>query len=187
MLDFEGSRNEFLNLLAEMGEEPAFVARARAPELALDGLLQSCLAKRDELLRWPQFHFSILASRVQRDWSRLSRWMKGSDAVRRLENLDAELSLPQSPRPSWIVRDRSALQRFVESGTRFNIHWQDFLECLDLEAVNRPRHDFNRYYVIEKACAFGSERFCQDFIPLDMIDHPFLIRRFPPLQLPELA
>ena len=30
MFDYEGSRSEFLKLLAECGEEPAFLARARA-------------------------------------------------------------------------------------------------------------------------------------------------------------
>src|SRR5687768_13668235 len=38
MFDYEGSRSEFLKLLAQFGEEPAFIARAKAPQLALESL-----------------------------------------------------------------------------------------------------------------------------------------------------
>ena len=64
MFDYEGSRSEFLKLLSECGEEPAFLARARAPQMALDELLNACNSKREEMLKWPKFYLAILAERV---------------------------------------------------------------------------------------------------------------------------
>ena len=81
MSDYEGSRSEFLKLLAEMGEEPAFIARPLAPGDALEALLQACEAKRNELLKWPKFHLAALAQRVRGDWSRLGSLLAGPEDV----------------------------------------------------------------------------------------------------------
>ena len=58
---------------------------------------------------------------------------------------------------------------------------------MDLESVNQPRRDFNQYYVLEKACAFGSEHGAEGFEPLGMIDGAYLYQRYPLLVLPSLA
>jgi hypothetical protein len=50
-----------------------------------------------------------------------------------------------------------------------------------------PIRDYNRYYPLEKACAFGNETLSEEFRPLDMIDVGFLARRFPYLPIPQLV
>jgi hypothetical protein len=187
MLDYEGSRSEFLKLLAEMGEEPAFIARARAPQEALDALVRSCEAKREELLKWPRFHLAALAERVRHDWARLGRLLAEPESVKLLEALHAsEPAAPAGP-SDWLVTDRGALGQFLESAERFNRKWRAYVDGLDLEPVNQPRRDFNQYYVLEKACAFGSEGVADGFEPLAMIDRAYLDQRFPLLVFPALA
>lgn len=187
MSDFEGSRSEFLKFLAELGEEPAFIARARAPEFALDVLLHACEAKRGELLEWPTFHLSVLAHQIGGDWSRLSCLLAEPESVTILEALHATLRTNKPVQTTWLASDRVALRRFLESAERFNRNWRAYLAELDLEPVNKPRRDFNQYYVIEKACALGSERFTEGFEPLDLIDYAYLERQFPLLSIPKPA
>jgi hypothetical protein len=187
MLDYEGSRSEFLKLLVEMGEEPAFLARARAPQEALEGLLRACEAKRVELLRWPRFHLAALARRVADEWVRLDPLLASREAASQLQTLRACLAASESGAPDWLTTDRAALRQLVESVERYNRKWQAYVDGLDLEPVNQPRRDFNQYYVLEKACAFGSEGVAEGFEPLPMIDRADLYRRYPLLTAPRLA
>ena len=41
VFEFEGSRGEFLKILAEMGEEPAFVARAPSDRVSAGSVAQT--------------------------------------------------------------------------------------------------------------------------------------------------
>src|SRR5262245_24501419 len=120
MLEFEGSRIEFLKLLAEFGEEPAFLERARAPQGALDVLVQACETKRDELLKWPRFHLSVLAQQIQNEWSRLGSLLAATESVAMLETLHASMQLSSPGQTGWFESDRAALRRFLESADRFN-------------------------------------------------------------------
>ena len=187
MFDYEGSRSEFLRLLAEFGEEPAFIARARAPQIALEELLRGCEAKREELLKWPRFHLAALARQVRKDWSRLRSLLAKADSVAMLEELHANLQVEEPLEASWLTSDKAAVGRFLESGARFNRHWAEYLDHLDLEATNKPRREFNQFYVLEKSCAFASEQAAEGFEPLEMIDQEYLYRCFPLLTLPEMA
>ncbi len=185
MYDYEGSRSEFLKILAEMGEEPAFIARARAPQAALERLLADCSSRRDEMLEWPRSHFSSLCFRISDDWSRLDRYIVGNNAGPLFENLAAELTIAK-PASSLFRTVRSLLQQFVESGCRFNEAWSRFLGDAGIDDVNRIRDDFNRMYPLEKECAFGAEMRDHDFVPLPMLDLDYLVDRFPLLALPTL-
>jgi hypothetical protein len=187
MFDYEGSRGEFLKLLAECGEEPAFIARARAPQVALDALLNDCKLKYEEMLKWPAFHLSVLAHRVGKDWSRLGRLLANPESVSLLATLHANLPSNLSAQANWLTSDRSALRRFLESAERFNRNWLAHLEGLDLVSVNKPRHDFNQFYALEMACAFGNERVTKGIEPLGLIDSEYLQHRFPLLKLPRPA
>jgi hypothetical protein len=187
MFDYEGSRSEFLKLLAEFGEEPAFIARARAPQIALEALLQACAAKREELLRWPKFHLSMLAQQVRNDWSRLSSLFAVPESVTMLEALHTSMPMNLAVQTNWLLSDKAALSHLLESAERFNRQWRIFIDGLDLEPVNKPRRDFNQFYVLEKACAFGSEHVAEGFEPLGMIDSENLYARFPLLALPCLG
>jgi hypothetical protein len=187
MFDYEGSRSEFLKLLAQCGEEPAFIERARAPQVALDALLRSCNAKREELLQWPAMHLSVLAQQIRQDWSRLGPFFATSESVALLGKLYAELPSQAAASTNWFTSDKSALRQFLESADRFNRHWGDYLEALDLEPVNKPRRDYNQFFQLEKACAFGSEEVNKGFEPMAMIDRQYLQERFPLLPLPNLT
>jgi hypothetical protein len=188
MFDYEGSRSEFLKFLTEFGEEPAFIGRARAPQIALDALLQACESKRNEMLEWPKFHLSVLSHKIGSNWSRLSALLSAPEGVPMLEALHASLHTSKPVQDSWLTNDKTALLRFLESAARFNRHWRDYLDGLDLEPANKPRRDFNQFYPLEKACAFGeNERVIEVFEPLQMLDHAYLHQCFPVLTLPRLA
>jgi hypothetical protein len=187
MSDYEGSRTEFLKLLVQFGEEPAFITRARAPQTALDALLHACEAKREEMLKWPKFHLSLLAHQIHNDWSRLSSLFAAPESATMLETLHASMHISPPAQANWLVSDSAALRRFLESADRFNRSWRAYIDGLDLEPVNKPRRDFNQFYVLEKDCAFGSERITEGFEPLRMIDSGCLYERFPLLVLPSPA
>ena len=187
MFDYEGSRSEFLRLLAEFGEEPSFIARARAPQIALETLLQACEARREEMLKWPKHHLSALANRIGGQWSRLGCLLAVPESVRLLETMHTTMPASKPVRTSRLGRERAALGRFLESAERFNRNWKTYLDGLDLECVNKPRRDYNEFYVVEKSCAFGNENVVDSFQPLEMIEREDLLQRFPLLDLPSLA
>jgi hypothetical protein len=81
MFDYEGSRSEFLEILAQLGEEPVFINRARAPQVALDALLTSCSVHREERLAWPRRHFASLSLRVAAQWPRLQRFLADKNDI----------------------------------------------------------------------------------------------------------
>jgi hypothetical protein len=83
--------------------------------------------------------------------------------------------------------DKAALRQFVESAERFNRKWQEHLDALDFEGVNQLRREYNQFFVLEMECAFGRQGVADGFVPLDMIDREFLVRRFPLVGLPRLA
>jgi hypothetical protein len=187
MHDYEGSRLEFLKLLAEFGEQPAFLERAQAPQVALDALLHGCAAKRAELLEWPSYRLAVLALRVGGDWERLARWLADAESVEQLAALHAKLPTDKIVQASWLGSDKAALRQFVESAERFNRKWQEYLDALDFEGVNQLRREYNQFFVLEMECAFGRQGVADGFVPLDMIDREFLVRRFPLVGLPRLA
>ena len=187
MFDYEGSRSEFLKLLAECGEEPAFLARARAPQIALDAMLRTCETKRDEMLKWPRFHLSMLARQIRNDWSQLGSLFADPKSVAVLAALHESVHAATTGQPNWLTSDNAALRQFLESAERFNRNWKAYIDGLDLEPVNKPRRDFNQFYVLEKSCAFGNDRVTEGFEPLGMIGSAHLYERFPLLFLPSLA
>lgn len=187
MFDYEGSRSEFLKLLAQFGEEPAFIARARAPQIALDALMQACQVKRDEMLEWPKFHLSALGKHVGGDWFRLRSLLAAPDSVELLKTLHTKMPTSKVVKSSWRLSDRVALRRFLDSAECFNRNWRIYLDGLDLESVNKARREYNEFYVLEKACAFGNETVAEGFKPLEMIESGDLIQRFPLLTLPTLT
>jgi hypothetical protein len=187
MFDYEGSRSEFLKILAETGEEPAFINRGRAPQFALDALLKSCSVHREERLEWPRRHFATLYLRTAGEWSRLQRYLAAKDDVNLFAVLECQLAPIGNAAPSILASDRALLRQFIESAARFNQDWLSFVDGSGLEHVNELREDYNRYYPMEKACAFGRDTVNEGFNSLPLLDSAFLLERFPLLLLPELA
>jgi hypothetical protein len=187
MHDYEGSRSEFLKLLAQAGEEPSFIVRARSAESAFDALLQNCLAKREDLLRWPYRHLANLAQHIGGDWQRIAPLLAKPESAAELKELHARAPKQFAKIPNCSATDKGSLRQFLDSAERFNRGWRAYLADVDYESVNVRRRDYNQYYPLEKSCAFGIEMVSEDFQPLDMIDIEFLVRQFPYFPVPKLA
>ncbi len=187
MFDYEGSRGEFLKILAEFGEEPAFIARGLAPQIALDELVQSCRTQRDTMLEWPKRRYADLFCRVGGDWTRLERNFASHEEIGKLKLLHGELSSGRSTSSDLFQTNRSALRQFVQSANKFNEIWTVFLHNISLDAVNKPRRDYNACYLLEKGCAFDRVMNENDFVPLEMVNRDYLWQTFPLLNLPVLA
>ncbi len=187
MFDYEGSRGEFLKILAEFGEEPAFIARGLAPQIALDELVRSCRTQRDTMLEWPKRRYADLFCRVGGDWTRLERNFASHEEIGKLKLLHGELSSDRSTSSDLFQTNRSALRQFVQSANKFNEIWTVFLHNISLDAVNKPRRDYNAFYLLEKGCAFDRVMNENDFVPLEMVNRDYLWQTFPLLNLPVLA
>lgn len=184
MFEYEGSRGEFLKLLAEFGEEPAFLRRASAVQNSWESLVKGCELKRERLLKWPKEHLAHLRARIRGDWTRISSLLPNQADViliQRMSDRWGSLANATSARP-WT--DRSALTAFLESASRFNSTWRAAIEELDLECVNIPRQLYNRYYEVERECAFGNTSHVKEFEPLSLIDRDQILDLFPLLELP---
>ena len=178
-------RQGFLKTLADLGEEPAFVSRARAPRSALDALIASYRKRYEDLLLWPRRHFTALKRRVGGSWCQLRKYTVGGNAIALLEDLALQLPELEPYDHSPFQSERRLLRSFVESGMRFNLQWQGVLDGNDLDGVNEARQKYNDFYPIEKAAAFGTDRFNVGFEPLPMLESSAFERQFPLLVLPE--
>ena len=104
------------------------------------------------------------------------------------EPIDLLWPLADAPEPKWGVyadsprRLRAIGRDLIASAERFNRRWADYLDRLDLTAINRQIDHYNRYYVLEKECVVGSTRLAtrhfepRAFVTMDEIrtDHPLL-------------
>ena len=169
MFDYEGSREEFLKILAEFGEEPAFIARGLAPQIALDEFIRACRVQRDTMLEWPKRHYADLYRRVGGDWFNLEQNFTSHEEVNKLNLLHGELSTDRSACSSFFQTNGAVLRQFVQSANKFNRHWTAYLDSVSLDPVNRPRSEYNEFYLLEKSCAFGRVLCVNDFVPLDMV------------------
>lgn len=185
MFDYEGSRSEFLKILVEMGEEPAFLMRARRVEEALSSLVKRCESERRDALIWPRRHFHVLRKRCSGNWSRFAPLVSDPDSSTIFVDLSAQLPEDDKYLEAWFTSDRSALRTFHESATKFNKMWSRFLSSGVLTEVNDRRREYNSYYPMEKATAFGTESFSADFKALPEIPQSWLESRFPLLTLPQ--
>ncbi len=188
--DYEGSRGEFLKMLAEQGEEPSFLRRAKAVQDAWEDLLERCQSHRDEKLRGVRMHLGNLARQLNGDWSRLATLLADERQVSEFGALYDQWK----PRLPAVIKStspwstiRSSLVGFVDSVDRFNGAWLKYLRNVDLADVNRLRSDYNKFYPIEKAAAFDSEDLARlGFTPLELATVEHLHEKFPPLELPAL-
>jgi hypothetical protein len=187
MFDYEGSRSELLKLLAELGEEPAFIARAKAAEFARETFLHNCMAKREELLEWPYRRLANLAQCIGGNWLRIAPLLAKPESLAELQAVYAHMSFKGFAPSAWPPTEKGSLHQFLNSAKRFNRAWREYLSGIDYESVNKPLRDYNQYYPLEKACAFGNEIVSDDFQPLALIDIAFLESRFPYLPVPQLA
>lgn len=180
----EGSREEFVNLLGELGEEPAFVRRAIAPKVAMSALFKRCENQRAEWLRWPRHHFTAIRTRTACNWDGIRPFVNENFTRGDFETLVRELAPLTMTSRSWLASTRSLVRAFSNSAARFNRNWQTFLDSDILANVNRLRDEYNRYYHIEKACAFGFESEITRSHKLPLLNVSYLLQSFPLLPVP---
>lgn len=186
----EGTRSEFLRLLADQDSPPAFVLRAQRVEAAWISFLRLCERDRRELLSMSRMRLGQLGCVIAHDWDRLRPFLVDDHHVGYLEELHSdwkpELRAPPSPSTS-LRKIRSCLRELNSSFDRFNPRWQKYIEELDLTPVNWERHEYNEYYLIEKAAAFGSERVAAlGFERLPDLTANDVVEALPHLQIPSL-
>ncbi len=185
----ESEGHEFQQVLASF-DAPAFVRRARGVQDALGHLLAKCQAQRDEWLKMPRLFLGRLHA-LAGDWSALRLMLADDEQLGVLEALRVSLSpeLRVPPQATTSVRLlRRTLHQLVNSLERFNARWQPYLEKIDCRTINELREGYNRYYVLEKACALRSDRLARiGFEPLAPLTAAELAGQLPLLPVPRLT
>jgi hypothetical protein len=180
---------EFQQLLASF-DVPAFIRRARGVQEALGHLLARCRAQRDEWLKMTKLLVGRLHA-LAGDWSALRPLLADDEQFAVLESLRVILApkLRVPPPPTTSVRVlRPTLRELVNSLERFNARWQPYLEQVDRTTINELREGYNRYYVLEKACALRSDRLARiGFEPMAPLTVAELAEHLPLLPVPRLA
>jgi hypothetical protein len=180
----DGELNELIGLF----DAPAYVRRARGVEEALAYLLGQARRVREQWLLMVRLRLGVLHALVGGDWSVLRPWLADEHQFGVLESLRVELAprlrLPPPPTRSRRAL-RKALKELLGSLERFNARWMDHLRLVDLSTVNEVREGYNRYYVLEKACAMRSDVLARrGFVPLPPLDLVELEQHLPLLPLP---
>lgn len=194
----DGTRREFLELAAQY-DTPAFIRRANRTAEAAEEVFHKAEKQRFELLELARTRLAMLGAMVNHEWERLEPI---------LQTATPEPGQTQTTVPQWLARlhadwapelrgsiesteSTSKLRRAVKdlasSFTRFNQRWQRYCNEFNFDHVNQIRQDYNNYYVVEKACAFDSERIGQQgFVELDPMTANDLLERHPILYVPQL-
>jgi hypothetical protein len=180
---------QILNQFLAQYDVPAYVRRAQQVQAAYEALLARCQRQREQWLPMVRLRLGTLRA-LAGEWSRLEVWLAGADQVRVLQDLEAALT----PRLRMPVRRtesdrilRRALDALTESIARFNRRWLEFLQGVDLTAVNQLRDGYNRYFILEKECAVRSPRLArQGFQRLEPLTLESLTKLVPPLPVPRL-
>lgn len=189
-IDYEGSRQEFLELLGQLGD-PAFVRRARMVEDAERSFIAQCRVFRNELLDLAKMRMGRLAAIIDHDWTTLQAFVAGTESVFYLQNRydewspQLQLPVPPSSHPKKI---RQALKELVASFEFFNKRWREYLDQLSFDGINGIRDEYNRYYVIEKSCAFQSDKIGQlGFVEKRPFTVDELLSQLPLLEIPVIV
>ena len=78
--DFEGSRTEFMKMLAEQDAPPAYIQRAQRVEQIWNELLNQCRQEFAERLEMPRVRLAQLAALIDHNWSTLAVYLLDDDA-----------------------------------------------------------------------------------------------------------
>jgi|HubBroStandDraft_6_1064221.scaffolds.fasta_scaffold873230_1 hypothetical protein len=172
-------------LLGRFGA-PAYARRARRVEDAYADLLAACRRQRYEWLEPVRWLLGELRDAAG-SWMALRPVLADDDQACVLEELAALVNLsgrpPSAPASRW--RQRRRLAELCQSLERFNRRWQQFLDRVDLSAVNALRDGYNRFYVLEKECAVRTAVVArQGFRRLEPLTTADLAAVLPPLPVP---
>ena len=185
--EFEGSRAEFLQMLAEQDSPPAYLVRAQRVESVWQNLLSECRAEQYSLLEMPRTRLAQVAHLVDHRWPALASHVGNEMAGYLAELFEAwqpQLRAPLPPTQSS-HKIRRALKDLKLSFTRFNGRWAKFIAEVDLSEVNYQRAQYNDYYLVEKSAALGSDRLAEmGFERLRLFTHDDVLAEIPPLRVP---
>lgn len=169
-------------------DAPAFIRRARDVEYAWAVLVDTCRQKRDKLLELPRMRLAMLFKRLPSPMELPSRLCHPDEAAY-LRNLYHEWQ-PKLRVDVELVRSDRQIERLLtelrESFTRSNQRFEQYLNAINLDEVNRLRENYNKYYVLEKECAVLSSEVAQSaFVPMSPATTDQLIELFPLLKVPK--
>ena len=181
-------RREFLQFLGEH-DTPAFIRRAQGVADAWKAVLQECERKRDELLDMPRMRLGVLAETISHEWNELGKTFLDATVAESLQALHAEwqpvLRVPVQPVPESSRWSR-VVDELIVAFERFNRRWEECVKEFNLSHVNALREGYNKYYVIEKSCAFDSDRIgAEGFEELQPATAACILKELPPLPIPK--
>lgn len=162
--DYEGSRAEFMKMLAEHGSPPAYLVRAQRVEQVWQTLLNDCRKRQAELLSMPRTRLAQVAELIGHQWEKLAGYVSAPSQAAYLEQLHAEWkpTLRSLVQPTTSQRKiRAALWDLRSSFLRFNRRWENVIAEVDLGQVNYERSEYNDYYLVEKSAALGSDKLAE--------------------------
>ena len=186
--EYEGSRAEFMKMLAEQDALPAYIVRANRVAQIWDDLLETCGQTYDEMLDMPRMRLGQLSAILNADWHSISNEFQQPDSANQLKRLAEDwnpqlrMDLPSSTSPR---KRRAAIEDLVYSFERFNRRWQDHVEGIGLNEINFQRQQYNDYFLVEKAAALGSDKLAEmGFERLPECRKSDIFRKFPLLFVP---
>ena len=191
MEDFEGSRTEFMKMLAERDGPPAYILRAQRVEEVWLNLIERCEQEKNDLLQMARTRLAQLGGLVNHQWESVSCHVTNSDYDKYLAKLFADwqpkLRVTIEPTDS-LRKHRGALKDLGNSFARFNRRWKKHVDGIVLDQVNFERREYNDYYLVEKAAALGSDKLAEmGFERLPMCTRDDIIEKVPSLIEPVLV
>ncbi len=185
--EYEGSRTEFMKMLAEHDSPPAFVLRAQRVQSVWQNLLSECRKQRAELTDMPRTRLAQLAHLIDHDWPQLTAYMP-NDHAEFLKSLHGQWA-PTLRGELLPTTSRRKIQKGIDelksSFERFNRRWTECVSKTSLDRVNYEREQYNDYYLVEKAAALGSDKMAEmGFERLQLRTHDDILQELPLLLVP---
>ncbi|MEM7561152.1 MAG: hypothetical protein AAF394_18670 [Planctomycetota bacterium] len=191
--DYEGSRVELISLLAEQGEEPAFLRRHRKVVEAQQKFWNVAFEKHRQLRGACEDLLAIVNEKVTGEWEGVADLLIQPSDWRILEQwwigweMPERTPLPHPYADQWLWSRQRALRKLLHAGKRFNATWELYVDTMDLDSINGIIDAYNQFYPLEKSCAFGIEDVSRlGFQELTKIERSQIRERFPRLEIPEL-
>ncbi len=168
---------------------PAYVRRGLRLETTLRSFFARLERRRREYLSGVTVALRLVA-RMVRSPQDLRPFLHDERQVELISRLFEQFApeAPWSDRCAKPARVHRQLRELVASIRRFNRAWRRELAAVDLTAVNEEITRYNRFYPIEKECAFRSSRLAtRGFEPVRELTLDSLLNRFPPLPVPAVV
>ena len=168
-----------------MFEVPAFARRGQDLDFLLARLLDRLVRERTKMLEMVRLR--------TRQWTAVAvSPADGSELF--FGPIDERILSVMNPMPIWAAspgpkRKRVvAVRDLIASVDRFNRRWSKFLHDLKLEPFNAQIDNYNRYYLLEKECVFGSAKVAaRGFQPVSRLTIEGLLEDHPLLPMLELV